>query len=115
MKKTIEAYSLSEFVQKIQAEVKSGWEIDFGDNDSIPHGGMGFYSCMVGRGQGKQIPVLFLAPQTEPSKSFELVANLTAPEGFSEHREPFTPTVMFTTDKPISEPRKAGRPRASTI
>lgn len=47
MRKYIETSSLIDFVQQIEQYIKTGWEVDFDSNDSVPTGSLGYYRCGV--------------------------------------------------------------------
>ena len=102
----IEAYSLIEFVQKIEQAVKGGYSIDYDDNDSIPHGSLGYYRCKMHKG-GKVAALL--KPKQEPE-----------PEAVTEHApqeytpEPFVPSIVFEVKEPETA-KKAGRPKAQRV
>lgn len=136
MKKAIEQYNLVDFVKNIQAEIQNGWEIDFEDGESIPHSHIGYYTCKVTKGkpvaallqpleQPQDALINALPPdsyvKTDPALPSYLTTNAisadsTFPLHLKETREPFTPSVVFTVETPeVTQPKKVGRPKGSTI
>ena len=112
MKKTIEAYSLAEFVQLVQAQVQDGWEIDFEDNDSIPVSWTGYYKCKMHK--GKQVAALFLPPEPETPDVPPTVQ--PEPDVYKHLAQPFVPSVVFEVAKPVEQTtKKVGRPKQGQI
>ena len=110
MNKTIEAYSLPEFIRLIQANVQDGWEIDFDDGESAPVSWTGYYRCRMHK--GKQVAALFLPPEPE------VIATppTPVPDTYAHLAKPFVPSVVFEVAQPVSAaPKKVGRPKGSTI
>lgn len=102
----IEAYSLVEFIQKIEQAVKDGYGIDYDDNDSIPHGSVGYYQCKMHKG-GKVAALLKPKPEAEVVKEAE-------PEQPDNVPEPFVPSIVFEVKEPETA-KKAGRPKSQRV
>lgn len=102
----IEAYSLVEFVQKIEQAVKDGYGIDYDDNDSIPQGTVGYYRCKMHKG-GKVAALL--KPKQEPEPIVEPV--LEEPDQVAEQ---FIPSIVFEVKEPETA-KKTGRPKSQRV
>lgn len=115
MNKTIEAYSLPEFIRLVQTSVQDGWEIDFDDGDAAPVSWASYYRCEMHK--GKKIAALFLPP-APPAPNVLAVSPtpLPEPEVYAHLAEPFVPSVVFEMSQPqLTAPKKVGRPKASMI
>lgn len=106
----IEAYSLVEFVQKIEQAVKDGYGVDYDDNDSIPYGSVGYYRCKMHKG-GKVAALL--KPKQEPEPEADVVKE-AEPEQPDNVPEPFVPSIVFEVKEPETA-KKAGRPKAQRV
>lgn len=104
----IEAYSLVEFIQKIEQQVKGGYSIDYADNDSIPAGSFGFYRCKMHKG-GKVAALL--KPKPEPEQ--EVIVEEVNPYQATE--KPFVPSIVFEAPEISTTAKKSGRPKAQRV
>ena len=104
----IEAYSLAEFIQKIEQAVKDGYSIDYEDNASYPTGGMGWYKCIMHKG-GKVAALLKPKPEPEPEVVVEAETQYQAPE------KPFVPSIVFEAPELSTTVKKTGRPKAQRV
>ena len=116
----VEAYSLVEFVNAIQAGFDLGYRVDQSVNSQVATGGMGYYRIVMQKGD-KQIPALF-KPKAEPEP--EAVLDDVVVQETQETQEdqpmlaelrhgtaPFKPSVMFVAEQAVK--KKAGRPKSA--
>ena len=103
----IEAYSLAEFIQKIEQAVKDGYSIDYEDNASYPTGGMGWYKCIMHKG-GKVAALLKPKPEPEP-EVVEETPQYQAPE------KPFVPSIVFEAKELETVVKRSGRPKSQRV
>jgi hypothetical protein len=93
-----------DFVRVIQEHVRDGWLIDFDDNESVPNGTMGYYTCRMRKGE-------------------KLAALLRATPDIPEHEVkqqpvevPFVPSVVMQVEHPIVETKgRVGRTKSNAI
>jgi hypothetical protein len=104
--KKIEAYNLGDFVKGIQESAKEGYEVDFDDNDSYPVSMVGYYRCLMHKGQ----KVAALLKEKVSPKEPEVDTPLIEPETPLEIKEDFKPSVVFVAEEPIKVQKPRGRP-----
>jgi hypothetical protein len=107
----VEAYSLVEFVNAIQASFDLGYRVDQSVNSQVATGGMGYYRIVMQKGD-KQIPALF-KPKAEPEPEAVLDSIVVVDQADEPVPvvEPFKPSVMFVAEQVVK--KKAGRPKSA--
>ena len=124
--KKIEAYNLGDFVKGVQESAKEGYEIDFEDNDSYPVSMVGYYRCLMHKGQ--KVAAL-LKEKVSPKEPEVAVSGWCEgcnpdncqgcgpygkpqkePETPLEIKEDFKPSVVFVAEEPIKVQKPRGRP-----
>jgi hypothetical protein len=124
--KKIEAYNLGDFVKGVQESAKEGFEIDFDDNDSYPVSMVGYYRCLMHKGQ--KVAALLkekveVTLTNNSSSDFIQKEDMTKDgnkkisytfgqeQGVEEApKGDFKPSVVFVAEEPIKTQKPRGRP-----